>query len=489
MNKAHSEIERVKIAFEEMQTKKDFLKLMNLAKPMVFGKKAVPFNLNQLMWYANPEWSGKRYRDFKIPKKSGEMRNIHAPVRGLKAIQQTLSFILQCVFEPHKAATGFVWKKSVVDNAKVHIGQRYVYNIDLKDFFQTIDQARVWKCFQLMPFNLVRSDYSETGLMRCEDLEKKLAERKEEVVWKEVQTGLRANTSFGVFYASHSFDFNKEIFVYFKGVESSGKGDYKTLSNENFVVVNKIQKNDRLNIANIITGLCCTEMKVERKTESGDWVSVQRKVLPQGAPTSPVITNIICKRLDILLTGVANRFGLRYSRYADDITFSSMHNVYQTKGKFLKEVDRIISGQGFSIKESKSRLQKDGYRKEVTGLVVSEGVNVQRRYIKQLRMWLYYWERYGYERASELLLPSYICDKSIMKRGQPLLRVVIRGKLDYLKMVKGTENVLYSKLKSRFEILDFTLQAERENHLNTVIDRFIKDGMNDAMDLYVPINL
>jgi hypothetical protein len=108
---------------------------------------------------------------------------------------------------------------------------------------------------------------------------------------------------------------------------------------------------------------------------------------------------------------VARRFGLKYSRYADDITFSSMHNVYQPESDFLKELQRIILEQGFHIKESKTRLQKDGYRKEVTGLLVNEKANVQQRYIKQLRMWLYYWERYGYERAAGLFLQEYIADK------------------------------------------------------------------------------
>ena len=56
------------------------------------------------------------------------------------------------------------------------------------------------------------------------------------------------------------------------------------------------------------------------------------------------------------------RFGLKYSRYADDITFSSMHNVYQQDSEFLKELHRIIAEQGFHIKDTKTRLQKDTTR-------------------------------------------------------------------------------------------------------------------------------
>ena len=174
------------------------------------------------------------------------------------------------------------------------------------------------------------------------------------------------------------------------------------------------EQSKRSMLANYLAALCCTEMEVERKNHDGEWIRVKRNVLPQGAPTSPVITNIICQRLDFLLSGVAKRFGLKYSRYADDITFSSMHNVYQTDSDFLKELHRIIAEQGFHIKESKTRLQKNGYRKEVTGLLVNEKANVQKRYIKQLRMWLYYWERYGYDRAYSFFLQQYLATKAIL---------------------------------------------------------------------------
>jgi len=364
LEQAH--IDLIRTAFEKMQSREDLLHVLNEVKPLVYGDKAVPFELQQLTWYVNPKLGRKRYAEFKIKKKSGKERSIHAPVKGLKSLQKTLSLVLQCVFEPHNAAMGFVRDKSIVDNAKLHAGSIYVYNIDLKDFFPSVDQARVWKCIQLKPFNL---------------------------------------------------------------------------------------NGDRQALANVIASLCCTEMEVERKNETGEWEKVKRNVLPQGAPTSPVITNIVCQKLDYLLSGVAKRFGLKYSRYADDISFSSMHNVYQPESEFLKELHRIIAEQNFHIKESKTRLQKDGYRKEVTGLLVNEKPNVQQRYIKQLRMWLYYWERYGYERASGFFLQQYIADKGHVRNGKPDMANVISGKLDYLKMVKGADNKLYLKLKSRFDAI------------------------------------
>ena len=152
LDQAH--IDKIRNAFEKMRSKEDLLQLLNEVKPLVYGDKAVPFELKQLSWYANPKKSKNRYAEFKIKKKNGTERSIHAPVRGLKSIQKTSSVVLQCIFDPHPAAMGFVRERSIVDNAKKHVGNNYVYNLDLKDFFPSIDQARVWKTLQLKPFNL-----------------------------------------------------------------------------------------------------------------------------------------------------------------------------------------------------------------------------------------------------------------------------------------------------------------------------------------------
>ena len=167
---------------------------------------------------------------------------------------------------------------------------------------------------------------------------------------------------------------------------------------------------------------------------------------------------------------------MRYSRYADDITFSSMHNVYQEDGDFIKEVNRIITEQNFHIKESKTRLQKTGYRQEVTGLLVNDKVNVQKRYIKELRMWLYYWENYGYSKTYSYFSKHYFAEKGKIKRGNPDMASVIRGKLDYLKMVKGSENEMYLKLRGRFDLLTF--------RSNPILDIWEKEGIEKAMEIY-----
>jgi hypothetical protein len=128
-------------------------------------------------------------------------------------------------------------------------------------------------------------------------------------------------------------------------------------------------------------------------------------------------------------------------------------------------------------------LQKDGYRKEVTGLLVNDKVNVQKRYIKQLRMWLYYWETYGYERAQNYFVRYYIADKGNSVKGKPEMINVIDGKLSYLKMVKGAENELYLKLRDRYNKL-----TNGYNFIERVLHIWKNVGVEKAMDLYYSEN-
>lgn len=473
-------IDQIREAFGKMQSKDDFLDLLNYAKPLVYGEKAVPFKLSQLNWYINPRINQKRYREFTIKKKSGADRIIHSPVEGLLSIQKTLSFILQCVFDPHNASYGFVRGRSIVDNAKVHAGSKYVYNIDLKDFFPSIDQARVWKCFQLSPFNLIDAKADKLKFVSWDEYKSQNLGIHEPINFvKKVFDGrFRGRTDLGRITIPLSTDIHQKMFVLVDQLNPTPINKIK--------LVNRNKTQGRRVIANMMAALCCHEMQVERKNSDGQWEHIKLNVLPQGAPTSPVITNIICQRLDHLLSGVAKRFGLKYSRYADDITFSSNHNVYQAKSDFLIELQRIIENQGFHIKESKTRLQKEGYRQEVTGLLVNEKVNVQKRYIKQLRMWLYYWERYGYERANTFFLQKYSTNSQQFEGHKPELMKVLDGKLNYLKMISYTDGQLYLKLSARFHNLTQRAQdvGERSEHLNDVLNTLLDKGVDQAMELF-----
>jgi hypothetical protein len=311
-----------------------------------------------------------------------------------------------------------------------------VYNIDLKDFFPSVDQARVWKCLQLPPFNLVDSEKSQ------------IVTRK--TIKSEVLALMKAN----------------------------GLGEDRQTLNRALDKVGPQINKGRIHLAHIIASLSCTEMIVERCID-GEWQEVKKNVLPQGAATSPILTNVVCQRLDYLLSGVAKRFGLRYTRYADDITFSSQHNIFKEDGEFIKELRRIIAEQGFHIKESKVRLQQAAFRQEVTGLIVNKTVNVNQNYIKQLRMWLYNWERYGYDRAYNYFLPSYFASKTTPVKGKPDMANVIGGKLNYLKMVKGENNEMYLKLKERFDFLISNCLPIR-----SILDIWEHKGIEKAMESF-----
>lgn len=439
INQEQKEI--IKILFQEMNSKEDFLKLLNTAKYFIYGEKYIPFEINQLNYYINKDKKNIEltidntksiginfqdkstlfnkikiknrifYTEFTIKKKSGKDRVIHAPIKGLKEFQRVLNFIFQCIYNPHPAAKGFVIGKSITDNALLHINQNYVYNIDLKDFFPSIDKSRIWGRLLIEPFLL-----------------------------------------------------------------NSTK--------------------ERKKIANMIAVLCCHTMKVER-LEDGLWLKKNLSVLPQGALTSPILTNAICEKLDIRLSGVAKRFGLNYSRYADDITFSSKHNthvsengvienIYSSNSSFNIEIKRIIEDQKFHIKESKIRLQKRGYRQEVTGIIVNDKTNIDKRYIKQLRQWLYYWETYGYEKAYAYFIEKYTFEKGHVKKSQPNMMMVLEGKLLYLKMIKGNNDQTYIKLKERFDELvnsNKTIKSENKQSKN-IVDLILEIGLDEAMKKY-----
>jgi hypothetical protein len=377
------QVSEIKSKFKAIASKDDLLVLINDAKNIIYGEDSYPVNIKTINYFANPKNSLVRYNSFEISKKSGGKRIINAPVKGLKHILKPLNLILQCVHEPHYRATGFVLGKSIADNANLHVGKHYVYNIDLKDFFHLFDRNQVKLGFMKAPFNF--------------------------------------------------------------------KGELEP-------------------VAFLLASLCTHPFKIN------DEVKI---VLPQGAPTSPTITNILCTTLDRRLNGLAKRFKITYSRYADDITFSSQTNVFE-KEDFQKELIRIIEDdQKLTLNNKKTRLQQSGYRQEVTGLVVNNKVNVNTKYVKQLRMWLYYWEKYGYSKAEAIFKKDYVGDKGHVKKGEPNFINVISGKLEYLKMVKGPVDSTYSKLNSRWNKL-----LQQSTLVEKVLKEWEHNGIQNAIELY-----
>lgn len=346
---------------KEMKTVADLAALLDMIKQCEFGHVRYGISVAMLRHFSSDEIAPKRFRTFHIHKKNGGLREIKAPRRQLEVILTCINTMLKACYKPSDATMGFTAGRSVLSNAQVHVGHNYVFNIDLKDFFPSIPQARVWKRLQLSPFN-----------------------------------------------------FSAEI-------------------------------------ANVLAGICCAFDK-----------SVGRNVLPQGSPTSPLLTNAICDKLDRRMKGVAKRFGLHYSRYADDMTFSSMHNVYQEGGEFRREIERIIVDQGFRMNPNKTRLQKAGTRQEVTGLTVNTIANTSRQYISDLRWLLHTWETKGYAKAYALFYPKYKHEKGYIKKGEPVMENVVGGKLNYLRMIRGANNLAYQKLQTRFNALQQLVFVDAE---------------------------
>jgi hypothetical protein len=124
-----------------------------------------------------------------------------------------------------------------------------------------------------------------------------------------------------------------------------------------------------------LLALLCTEsprevVELEGKTY---YVSLGPRCLPQGAPTSPALTNALCLRLDRRLSGLAARLGWRYTRYADDLTFSlpAGHKGPPKTGALMGLVKRVVAAEGFAVNPDKTRLHRRGGRQQVTGLVVN----------------------------------------------------------------------------------------------------------------------
>ena len=121
-----------------------------------------------------------------------------------------------------------------------------------------------------------------------------------------------------------------------------------------------------------ILALLATESPREEVVTHGKthFVATGPRSLPQGAPTSPSITNALCLRLDCRLSGLARKLGCRYTRYADDLTFS-WHDAKPQVGALLRATGGIVRAEGFEIHAKKTRVMRAGARQKVTGLIVN----------------------------------------------------------------------------------------------------------------------
>ncbi len=178
-----------------------------------------------------------------------------------------------------------------------------------------------------------------------------------------------------------------------------------------------------------LLALLCTESdrRVLTVDENTYHVAISERKLPQGACTSPPLSNMICKRLDKRLAILCKNNNIDYTRYADDMTFS--FDDRKKVGLVFSLAKKIVSEEGFKLNDKKTRIFSKSNRQEVTGIVTNEKSNVSRRWVNQLRL-----ELFQYQKAKE------------KKIDPPVPLNVLKGKISYLKMVNKEKGKKYSNL-------------------------------------------
>jgi retron-type reverse transcriptase len=146
-----------------------------------------------------------------------------------------------------------------------------------------------------------------------------------------------------------------------------------------------------------ILALLCTEHEVQSVELDGElWhVAVSDRRLPQGAPTSPAVTNLLCRRLDRRLSKLAASLGFTYTRYADDLTFSGSGEAKAQVGRLLGRVRHVVAQEGFVVHPDKTRVLRRSQQQEVTGLVVNDKLAVERAELRRFRALLFQIEKDG----------------------------------------------------------------------------------------------
>ncbi len=349
MNFSEIEIQQLKNRLKEGKNLADFANLINFVNNLNCTKLKLPhkpISIKQIYhYYFNLE---SKYTEHRIPKKSGAERVIHAPEQTLKRIQRQLSIIFTQLYQPTDAAHGFIPNRSIVTNAKTHVGKKYVFNIDLQEFFPTIHFGRIKAIIQLPEYG-----------------------------------------------------FSPEL-------------------------------------AHITANFCCYKGR-----------------LPQGSPASPIITNIVCRRLDYRIMGLTQKHGFTFTRYADDITISFDNATNETKQKVGYGLEMILKEEGFLVNDKKTRIAIQSQRQEVTGLTVNKKLNVHNQYTKNIRAIFHNWEKYGADFVKERFATFYIHEKGFKKNKTiPEIENVLLGKILFLGMVRGKNDNIFKVFLDKMKNLN-----------------------------------
>lgn len=193
--------------------------------------------------------------------------------------------------------------------------------------------------------------------------------------------------------------------------------------------------------------------------------------LPQGAPSSPVITNMICIPLDNALMRLAKSTGCVYTRYADDITFSTYKHAFDQSLVYVDNEEVVIGDKlaavlekhSFAVNPQKITLRSRVCRQEVTGLTVNEFPNLRRSYIKQLRAIMHSCEKFGVLAAAKVYVKKGLCknpnicgivdDPGSEDTVIEWFKMVLVGKVHYIKQVKGSRSLTYLAFAQKVNVL------------------------------------
>lgn len=326
----------------------------------------------------------RHYLGFEIPKKNGGKRKILAPTEKLKTLQGRIAGLLSKLYKPRAPVKAFLVGQSIVANARPHCRKKYVFNVDLENFFGTITFGRVRGMLMAKPYSLS----PET--------------------------------------------------------------------------------------ASVIAHLTTVD-----------------GVLPQGAPSSPVISNMLCASLDRDLYSLAKRHRAVYTRYADDMTFSFYSPIAHVSKEIVewcefdgrpnhysskvgRELAAAIIARGFKINDDKVRLQGVRERQVVTGLVTNQKPNVPRPYVRKTAALIHSIEKFGLEVSN-----------SVFKEKNPnstaTVEAHLQGRLLYIKQVVSEGSEVYRRLAHRYNMLPISFKVPnspiptREDSDNFKVGKFIKD--------------
>ncbi|WP_245006708.1 TIR domain-containing anti-phage reverse transcriptase [Erwinia persicina] len=329
------------------------------------------------------------YRTFEIEKKNGKKRIINAPNGGVSILQEKVKPIIEYFYRPKKSAHGFIKERSIITNAFMHTKKKFVVNIDIENYFDSITFARVYGIFKSKPFNFAHP------------------------------------------------------------------------------------------AATVLAQLC---------THNGK--------LPQGACTSPILANLASTSLDKQLTQLAGRKSISYSRYADDITFSfnqkKVPDIIEQNDDGSYEISEALEGiilrNGFRVNSDKFRVQTKNTRQSVTGLVVNDKVNVDRKYIRITRSMIHRW-KYDKVKYSLLFTTEKGYKTKDNKQAMDIFRNHIYGRLSFIKMVRGKDYPGYLKLMSYMSHNDplKTKEGLRAMKETENFDVFICHASEDKEDIATPV--